>query len=84
MKRHFSLSFLSIDALTFGLNYNPDPVKDGDFDFWGATVGYRSMDKIADSSLGLFYYQAKDDSDGDEQKYRIIGLFISTSINFLN
>jgi hypothetical protein len=83
---NFGLEYLTsqTDALTFGLNYNPDPVKDSDLDFWGAAIGYRSMDKIADSSLGLFYNQAKEDSNGSEQKYRIIGLFISTSINFLN
>lgn len=46
------------DAITLGLMYNPDPLKDSDLDFIGGTIGYRSLDEIADSSFGLFYNQA--------------------------
>ena len=70
------------DALTFGLMYNPDPEKDSNLNFIGGTIGYRSLDEIADSSFGLFYNQASDKSDGIEQKQMMVGLFISTSINF--
>jgi hypothetical protein len=76
------------DALTFGLMYNPNPLSDDnngelDLDFMGATVGYRSIDDIADSSFGFFYNTANSNSDGIKTTYSMYGLFVSTSINFL-
>jgi hypothetical protein len=67
--------------------YNPNPLNsegDLDLDFMGATLGYRSLDDIADSSFGLFYNQASKESDGIKTAYNMYGLFISTSINFIN
>jgi long-subunit fatty acid transport protein len=83
---NFAVEYMTshTDAVTFGLMYNPDPMVDSDLNFMGATLGYRSMDKIADSSFGLFYNQGSSDSDGIETKQTMVGLFISSSINFLN
>lgn len=72
------------DAITLGLMYNPSPVEDSELNFIGGTVGYRSLDNIADSSVGLFFNQAKEESGGIETSYSMYGLFVSTSINFLN
>jgi hypothetical protein len=75
----------STDALTLGFMYNPDPVDgDGNLNFMGGTIGYRSIDDIADSSFGLFYNQASSDSQGVKLNYTMYGLFLSTSINFMN
>lgn len=83
---NFAVEYLTshTDAITFGLMYNPDPMVDSDLNFMGATLGYRSIEKIADSSFGLFYNQGSSDSDGIETKQTMVGLFISSSINFLN
>jgi hypothetical protein len=70
------------DAVTLGFMYNPSPTEDSDLNFVGGTVGYRSIDDIADSSVGLFYNQAKDETGGVETTYSMYGLFLSTSINF--
>ncbi len=82
---HLGFEYLTshTDAITLGLNYNKDPLKDSDLNFIGGTIGYRSIDDIADSSFGLFYNQASSEDEGYESKQRIVGLFISTSINFL-
>ncbi len=72
------------DAITLGFMYNPSPVEDSDLNFIGGTIGYRSLDDIADSSVGLFFNQAKEESEGVETNYSMYGLFVSTSINFIN
>lgn len=70
------------DAITLGFMYNPDPLKDSELNFIGGTIGYRSIDDISDSSFGLFYNQASDNSEGVERSQKMIGLFISSAINF--
>ena len=83
---NFAIEYLTshTDAITLGLMYNPDPFVESDLNFMGVTLGYRSLDKIADSSFGLFYNQGSDEQDGIERKQTMVGLFISSSINFLN
>lgn len=70
------------DVLTLGFMYNSDPVEDSDLDFIGATVGYRSIDDIADSSFGLFFNKASDKQDDYKTEQLMVGLFIASSINF--
>jgi hypothetical protein len=72
------------DVLTFGFMHTPDPEEGASLDFSGLTLGYRTLDSIADSSFGIFYNQAKDTVDEIETKQTMVGLFISSSINFLN
>jgi len=72
------------DTLALGLMYNPDPEKDTNLNFMGATFGYHSIEKIADSSYGIFYNQASDTNDGSKTSFQMVGLFISSSINFMN
>jgi long-subunit fatty acid transport protein len=84
---HLAFEYLTskTDALTLGFNYNQDPLEGQDLNFIGGTIGYRSLDDIADSSFGLFFNQASyEDSDGYKTNHQIVGLFISTSINFIN
>jgi long-subunit fatty acid transport protein len=84
---HLAFEYLTSksDALTLGFNYNQDPIKGQDLNFIGGTIGYRSLDDIADSSFGLFFNQASyEDNDGYKTNHQIVGLFISTSINFIN
>lgn len=72
------------DAMTLGFMYNPDPINDSDLNFYGGTIGYRSMDKIADSSVGFFYNHASQKDGQDEFAFTSYGVFVSNSINFLN
>jgi long-subunit fatty acid transport protein len=73
------------DAITCGLNYNPDPRKvEESLNFYGVTVGYKSLEKMSDTRFGFFYNQAKATANQSSVDYQIIGLILSTSINFHN
>lgn len=73
------------DAITFGINYNPDPRKiDESLNFYGATIGYKSLEKMSDTRFGFFYNQAKATANQSSVDYRIVGMILSTSINFHN
>lgn len=84
---HFGLEYQTshTDKLAFGLNYTPHPFEDGNLDFKGITLGYRTLENIADSSIGLFYNQANaKDQYGYKTKAEIFGLFLSTSVDLKN
>jgi hypothetical protein len=76
------------DALTMGLNYNPDPRKKEGYpfynrlDFYGVTLGYRELERISDTTVGLFFNQAKSDNESSKTTYNILGVFLSTAISF--
>jgi hypothetical protein len=76
------------DALTMGLNYNPDPRKKEGYpfynrlDFYGLTLGYRELERISDTTVGLFFNQAKSDNESSKTTYNIVGVFLSTAISF--
>lgn len=71
------------DNLTFGFNYNPDPFEGQNLNFTGFTIGYRTLEKIADTSVGLFYNFADNtDESKIKTKVQIFGLFLSTAIDF--
>jgi hypothetical protein len=73
------------DAITLGLNYNPDPRNiPNPLNFFGITAGYKSLEKLSDTRVGLFYNQASAESYKSKTTYKILGLILSTSINFRN
>jgi long-subunit fatty acid transport protein len=84
---HIGLEYNSTasKAYTFGLSYNEDPMADSDLNFWAGTIGLRYTEGITESSFGLFFNQAKDENENENYnvKNQAIGLFVSSSINFI-
>lgn len=84
----------SHDRLTGGVLYSQSPEKDTSStfgDYYGYTLGYRSIDKHGvGSSLGIYYLTSANNKDENDTnvdvqttfKSETIGIFISTSIAF--
>lgn len=70
------------DAICLGLSYTQAHEED-DLDYMGGTIGYRSIEKIADTSLGIYFNRGSSSEDGLKTSHFVYGLFISTSISFL-
>ena len=71
------------EAYTFGASYNQKNEVNS-LDFFGATIGYRLREKVADTMIGLFVNKSISKKINNiETNYLMAGLYLSSTINFM-